>query len=93
MNISSFATRVARRSCQPYLLASHFALWSLICYLKRHNERAIICFACAALSKSAMVPLPLALVVFDVLIVQPSKARKKARKITFRHILVGVLKR
>mmetsp|Transcript_3536 Transcript_3536/g.6682 ORF Transcript_3536/g.6682 Transcript_3536/m.6682 type:complete len:758 (+) Transcript_3536:187-2460(+) len=66
---------VAWCSCQPYLLAAHFTLWCVICYLKRQAERAILFFAFASLCKSAVVPLPFALVVFDVLIVHPSKAK------------------
>lgn len=82
--LTLFAIRFAHCALQPYLLATAFALGSLIMYLKKRTRTSQILYVLSVLSKTILVPLPAVLVLFDVF----GKRRKKNRPLTFG-VIVG----
>ena len=77
------AEAVGWLSCQPYLLATAFAMGSLLLYLKKWVRCSQVLYTMSVLSKTIMVPLPAVLVLFDVF----GKRRKKNRPLTFGVII------
>ncbi len=63
---------VAWMSCQPYLLATAFALGALICHAKSVSSHpqwkmiAIVCYACSLMSKAIAIALPAAFVLLEI---------------------------